>query len=119
MNALQEEIYHLEELLLQPETRKSLVKLNELLADDFREFGSSGMIFSKNDILKNLALETSTQFAILEFKIEELSPDIVLSTYKASKKTDKEISFSLRSSIWKKLENKWQMVFHQGTKILV
>lgn len=92
------------------------MKLNALLADEFREFSSSGTIYSKQDILKNLPAVSPTQFAISEFQIEALSPNVVLATYKASYIRDEEISFSLRCSIWKIFENRWKIVFHQGTK---
>jgi hypothetical protein len=41
-NQLTKKVEELEVLLLQPEVRKSAIKINELLADDFIEFGMSG-----------------------------------------------------------------------------
>ena len=115
MYSLIEKIYNLENLLLQPETRKSQSKLNELLADEFREFGSSGRIYSKDDILKKLPTEKNTKFFLSEFEIKQLSPTTVLSTYKVRQVIGEQITFSLRSSIWQKVNNDWQMIFHQGT----
>ena len=41
-------------------------------------------------------------------------------TEKENKKEDidlknKKTTISLRSSLWKNINNKWQMIFHQGT----
>jgi hypothetical protein len=45
-----------------------------------------------------------------------LAADIILATYRATKtEVDGQQSYSLRSSIWRKNGDKWQMFFHQGT----
>jgi hypothetical protein len=46
----------LEELLLAPDVRKSK-RLVELLADDFAEFGSSGRVYTKDDLVAVLQAE--------------------------------------------------------------
>lgn len=112
-------IFELETSLLRPEVRLSREKLNLLLADDFTEFGSSGGIYDKKEILERLPENSQTSpvdFSVSDFEIKELAEDIVLTTFK----TDKTLSdlshvISLRSSIWRKAGDSWQMVFHQGT----
>ena len=47
MNELYNTIYELETSLLKSEIRSSFEQLNILLADDFKEFGSSGLIYAK------------------------------------------------------------------------
>ena len=49
-DALAAELKGLEEELLVPTVRKS-PRLEELLADEFIEFGSSGRIYTKNDLV--------------------------------------------------------------------
>jgi hypothetical protein len=44
----------LEEELLKPEVRRSADRLSHLLADEFVEFGSSGRIFDKRQIIESL-----------------------------------------------------------------
>jgi hypothetical protein len=44
MENLKEIIYNLETSLLTPEVRMSVEKLDELIAEDFIEYGSSGLI---------------------------------------------------------------------------
>jgi hypothetical protein len=50
-----------------------------------------------------------------DFDIYPLSGDVVLTTYKIF--NEEKMQYSLRSSIWKCKDTKWQMVFHQGTPI--
>lgn len=104
-------IYKLELSLLQSDVRKSPEKLNELIADNFVEFGCSGRIYNKREVISGLADEAPLEFSVENFSTSKLSESVVLATYKATSFLDT----SLRSSIWKKHEGKWQMVFHQGT----
>jgi hypothetical protein len=111
---------NLEEQLLQPETRRSAAKTSDLLADDFVEFGSSGRIFDKSKIIDALRQERqsySVQPYITDFSVRWLCTDTVLATYRLvvcdSAKTMER--HTLRSSIWKSVDGKWQMIFHQGT----
>jgi len=47
----------LEERLLRPDVRSSAEQLDKLLADEFIEFGSSGRVFNKEQIIGTLAYE--------------------------------------------------------------
>ena len=49
---------------------------------------------------------------VSDFKVKELPKDMMLATHK----TTEDGVASLRSSIWKRYGDKWQMIFHQGTK---
>jgi hypothetical protein len=46
-----------------------------------------------------------------------LAPGVVLVTYNAVRQDESEeqLAYSLRSSIWRLSEGRWQMIFHQGT----
>lgn len=113
---LTETIRLLEEKLLAPATRRSAVELDELLADDFIEFGRSGNVYDKQAVIGRIKKEETSRMTLSDFKVVCLAPDIVLATYHATKKkSDGQKSYSLRSSIWRKAGDKWQMVFHQGT----
>ncbi|WP_342839782.1 hypothetical protein [Priestia megaterium] len=52
-------------------------------------------------------------FEISHFHIDVLSPDCVLTTYHLMNHTAEKKT--LRSSIWRKREEKWRLFFHQGT----
>ena len=115
--SLQEHLRELEERLLRPEVRRSPQELAQLLADDFREFGGSGRIFDKQQIIEALQNEQPSELWLEEFRSVALAPEIALATYRATSKaahTGTE-SHSLRSSVWRKQNGRWQIVFHQGT----
>jgi hypothetical protein len=89
----------------------------ELLADDFIEFGSSGRVFDKAKILAALASEIDNPLSsnATDFKVMRLGPDTALVTYRTYRNAEPSIG-ALRSSIWKRHNGQWQMIFHQGTK---
>ncbi|WP_346726925.1 DUF4440 domain-containing protein [Bacillus suaedae] len=105
-------LQELEESHLKPEIRSSSKKLNELLADDFFEIGSSGTVFYKKDCVGEGGLEVR-ELSLHDFDIHLLSQDAVLSTYRVRDETRKQET--LRSSIWKYTNGRWQLFFHQGT----
>jgi hypothetical protein len=113
----------LERSLHRPEVRSSSQRVADLLADDFLEFGSSGKVYNKQFTLAALAKETppagSLLPQVLDFKITPLSEAVVLVTYKSKRlpSATEGGRHTLRSSIWKLLDGRWQMVFHQGTII--
>ena len=109
-----EELRQLEEELLRPEVRGSSETLSSLLADEFREFGSSGLVFNKQQIIAALATESASAFSILDFGVTMLADDVALVTYRVMQR---QTSASLRSSIWVVRDARWQLVFHQGTKV--
>lgn len=113
-----EKIYKFELSLLSPEVRTSSDSLDKLLADDFIEFGNSGLIYNKNNILERLPATTDrVEFIMSDFSIRILAEDIVLTTFKVKRTINEENIVSLRSSLWRKQDDSWQIFFHQGTKI--
>ncbi|NYF80654.1 DUF4440 domain-containing protein [Granulicella arctica] len=108
----------LEEQLFEPSTRRNPEALASLLADDFREFGSSGRIFTRQQIIDELATESSRRITLTDFHCQLLSPNIALVTYRSQRITDTEPPVeALRSSLWIERDNRWQVLFHQGTRI--
>jgi hypothetical protein len=103
----------LEESLLQPDLRKSN-RLVELLADDFVEFGSSGRVYTRRDLVEALQAETPVVQTTSEFKAVMLGPDAALLTY-VTRLEATPPRYTLRSSVWKRNGDAWQMVFHQAT----
>ncbi len=116
-SSVTEQLYRLEKRLLQPEVRKSTDELANLLADDFIEFGSSGRIFDKQQVVAGLPHAPIIHMTLKDFQAKSLSPDVVLTTFRVVKQNEArtEMDHSLRSSIWKFIDGRWQMVFHQGT----
>jgi len=104
----------LEEELLKPEVRQSPDQVARLLSDEFVEFGSSGSVFDKAQIIESLRQTTATRDVVLtDFAARRLAPDVVPVTYRTMRTHGTECR--LRSSIWKSIEGRRQMIFHQGT----
>jgi len=116
-NSTNQLLYNLENRLLQPELRHSRAELERLLADEFVEFGSGGRIYNRQSIIEELGKESNARGSITDFKLVSLAPNVALVTYRAafSEGEGEPAHHSLRSSIWKKVGDNWQMVFHQGT----
>jgi hypothetical protein len=112
-----DQIRALEERLLEPTVRKSRSALERLLADEFVEFASDGHVYDKDEVISALQLELPLRRSIADFAIQSLSTEIVLATYKVSRadQASGEIVRSLRSSVWRRAGDGWQLIFHQGT----
>ncbi len=119
----------LEEFLFDPVSRRDVAAVSNLLAEDFREFGSSGRIYSKLDILAELSTEQPVVISLTDFLCELVVPGVALVTYKSlSSHDNRSPTQALRSSLWVQRqiqpvnvtgtgrELRWQMLFHQGTR---
>lgn len=109
---LKEQISHLENKLLDNEVRLNTAELEQLLAPGFFEFGSSGNVFYRDERLGEGGVGIR-ELSLYNFAIKQLAENVVLATYIT--KDTKRKNEALRSSIWKFHNNRWQMVFHQGT----
>ena len=110
---LSRHLRELEESLLLPDVRKSRC-LIDLLAHDFIEFGSSGRIYTKADLVEALQAESPVTQATADFRVSLLSPGVALLTYRIYRHSVPPIH-TLRSSIWRLHDGQWQMIFHQAT----
>ena len=114
-DALSDEIRELESLLHDPSIRADVARLDHLLADEFTEFGSSGRVYSKSEILVELPAQSPMAISMSHFVVRNLSPDVCLATYRARIEFEDSTTQSLRSSIWIRRSDRWQVIFHQGT----
>ncbi|SFK08550.1 hypothetical protein SAMN04487936_10732 [Halobacillus dabanensis] len=113
MREMKEQLYALETTLLKEEVRKSAERLNELIADDFVEYASTGEIYDKGNILSRLPKEDDPGITMRNFEVKYLSPASALTTFTIF--IESKQKHSLRSSVWILNDGKWQMTFHQGT----
>jgi len=107
--SLADEILALEMKLLTRNVRASRVELEQLLADDFSEFGSSGREYSKLEVIDTLVANPELapeMLAMSEFRTLPLAANVVLATYSYRQ--------SRRSSLWRKDTSGWRLVFHQA-----
>ncbi|WP_027963685.1 DUF4440 domain-containing protein [Halalkalibacillus halophilus] len=105
-------IKDLEQQLLSPEVRTDLKKLDQLLAEDFLEYGSSGKVFGKKECLKPGGVGPR-HLKMLDYTVKELSTECVICHFKVWDE-ERQVE-TLRTSIWKHNNGQWQMSFHQGT----
>jgi len=116
-DALSAHLQQLEEELLRPAVRRDSRRIAELLAEEFREFGSSGRVFDRTAMLAELAAEPPADITLTDFACRLLSRDVALVTYRSQRKDALGTRNALRSSLWIHRDGRWQILFHQGTRI--
>jgi len=98
------------------EIRHSGEMLNNLISDEFIEFGRSGKTFNKQEIISMLVNNDAPRFKLDNFQINNLSGDVLLVNYISFiENENRQTEKSLRTSIWKLYGDKWKIIFHQGT----
>lgn len=117
VNDIAPQLQRLEEELLRADVRHDPRRLAALIADDFREFGTSGRVFDKASILAELAKESPAELSLTDFACQQLAPDAALVTYRSERKDATSTRRALRSSLWVHRDGRWQILFHQGTRL--
>jgi len=106
----------LEEDLLRPGIRRSPGELEARIAPDFAEFGRSGRVYDRAALIAALADERPVVVVISDFIVRLLAPGVALATYHSlATGPDGRPVGALRSSIWRRDDERWLLVFHQGT----
>jgi hypothetical protein len=108
---LQDHLHTLEERLFHPDREADRKALVPLLAEDFKEFCSSGKIFNRQQTIDVLMSSAPRPATIHHFYVEQLAENVALATYRATTTT----AVSHRSSLWVFRDKRWQLRFHQGT----
>jgi hypothetical protein len=108
---LQDHLYTLEERLLHPDREADRTALIPLFADEYKEFCTSGRIYSRQQTIDVLLTSAPRPATILHFNITQLAENVVLATYRATT----SIASSHRSSLWIFRNGRWLLFFHQGT----
>ena len=87
---------------------------------DFLEFGSSGRVFTREQMVAELAAEPSTlDLTLSDFSVLAASSGWALVTYRSTRRDPAtgRSRTALRSSTWIQHNGRWQVLFHQGTPI--
>lgn len=108
-----------ERALLDPEVRRDRVQAEALLAEEFLEFGSSGLVWNRPALVELLATEPYTAPTAEAMQCARIAVDVALVTYR-TERTDAETgkpTVTLRSSLWIWEAGRWRMRFHQGTRV--
>lgn len=109
-----EEIKALELEFMKPETRQDVVRLNEMISENFEEFGGSGRVYRKQDMLNLLPQqELASNYVLSDFTFKQLCNNCILVKYRSSISGKN----ALRSSIWVNSNGCWQILHHQATVV--
>ena len=104
--------------LHEPNTRGDRERLNRLLHPAFQEFGRSGGVGSREEVIAHLLAETEPPRVHAQgFAVLELAPSVALLTYQSAHITHAGAleRHANRASVWLHEASAWRMVFHQGT----
>lgn len=115
---LLETLRSLEMALHRPEVRRDRGRLDALLHARYREFGRSGRIYERTEVLAEFSERPQTYTVwSQEYRVESLGEGVALLTYKSAHiGEDGSLGrHTNRSSLWLHTENGWKMLFHQGT----
>jgi glyoxylase I family protein len=109
----------LETRLLRQDVRADAAALTQLIADDFFEFGVCGTLWTRDAVIEALRGELFSSRRISDFRLTCLADGVALVTYRCRHEATAEhpATESLRSSIWRLRDSRWQMLFHQGTPL--
>lgn len=107
-----------EQALLDPAVRRDRGRVSELLAEDFLEFGSSGRVWTREQILELLETENFRPPAMEDFKCAFMAEGVALATYRTVRTDPQtgERAVTLRSSLWTEEAGTWRIRFHHGTR---
>ena len=110
-------LFELEQRLARVGRKLSFEEISALIAADFIEFGASGRVWTKEEIVAALSQWEPQERVVEDFVVRELSASVCLVTYRVLAVDRKPLPFSLRSSIWRHAGDQWQLIFHQGTNV--
>ena len=110
-------IFELEQRLAQVGQKLSADDASSLIANDFVEFGASGKVWTKAEIISAMSQWNPIERIVEDFTVRDLSASVCLVTYKVIGMDRQPSPFSLRSSIWRNNGETWEIVFHQGTNV--
>ena len=110
-----EQLRRLEEDLWKAATRFDIPYMEQLLADDFMEFGRSGRVYEREDTLAVPRQPIDVVLPLADFRVRLISPDVAQVTYDSEMVYDGEVQHGHRSSIWARAGSGWVLKFHQGT----
>lgn len=112
-----EELKALEEALWRAETRFDDALMEDLFAEDFCEFGRSGRVYQRAEMLLGQSgfTEIKARLPLRDFRVRVLSDDIVQVMYVSEVWYGETLERGNRSSLWRRVPSGWELCFHQGT----
>jgi hypothetical protein len=108
------ELERLEESLWRAPTRFDRAYMEGVLAPDFFEFGRSGRVYDRDEMLAVGGATIPARLPLRDFAARPISDGVVLVTY-VSAVGEAEPEYANRSSLWTRTGRGWRLRFHQGT----
>ena len=108
-------LQRLEEELWREEARFDVSRMEEIIAEDFFEFGRSGRIYQRADTLAVPLTPIKAVIPLPDFDVRLLSQGVAQVTYNSVVTYGENIEKARRSSIWTRSSGGWKLRFHQGT----
>lgn len=113
----QVELRELEESLWRGETRFDRGYMDRVLHPDFAEFGRSGRVYSRAEILDTPASDIDARLPLPEYAAHLVAADVALVTYVGEVRDGDVVLRANRASLWLRHDGRWRLRFHQGTAI--
>lgn len=110
-----EVLKRLEEDLWRRETRFDITLMEQVMAEDFFEFGRSGRVYQRSDTLSIAPQLIEAVIPLPDFEARLLAQDVAQVTYNSVVTSDGVVNKARRSSIWTRSSQGWVLRFHQGT----
>ena len=109
------ELTRLEEAMWIAATRYDLAFQQERFAPDFFEFGQSGRVYAREQLILERDGEIKARLPLDALQIRRLDEATAQVTYNSHVEYDGVVEHARRSSIWTRTDRGWVMRFHQGT----
>jgi hypothetical protein len=109
------ELTRLEEEMWREATRYDLAFQEKRFAPDFVEFGRSGQVYSRKQIIVTNGLGIRAVLPLPNLSVRLLGMDTAQVTYESQVTYEGSVQYAHRSSIWSRIGGIWVMRFHQGT----
>ncbi len=110
-----DELIRLEEAMWREATRFDPAFQQSRFAGDFFEFGRSGKIHARAQIISSLPQPIGAVLPWPDLAIRMLDVNTAQITYTSKVQCDRGCEYARRSSIWTRTFGGWVIRFHQGT----
>ena len=109
------ELKQLEPIFHHPELGINRSDFENMMADEFWEVGASGRIYNRQYVLDELEKRYNNPvkdvWETKDFNCMEIAPDNYLLTYTLRQGS----RITRRSTIWRRTDTGWKILYHQGT----
>jgi hypothetical protein len=109
------ELTRLEEAMWTAGTRYDPAFQQDRFASDFFEFGRSGRVYTREQVILDGDGEISARLPLDALQIRRLDEATAQVTYNSHVEYGGVVEHARRSSIWTRTDRGWVIRFHQGT----